>query len=65
MRLVERKVIVKLLSIFIIAAGANVYAGIDGGEIMFENCESNPEQRWRYVSDRVMGGGSTGKVIYA
>ena len=32
---------------------------------MFENFESNPEQRWRYVSDRVMGGVSTGKVIYA
>tara|TARA_B110000046_G_scaffold184626_1_gene223636 strand:+ start:8783 stop:9352 length:570 start_codon:yes stop_codon:yes gene_type:complete len=33
-------------------------------EIMLDNFESNPEQRWRYVSDQVMGGVSIGQVVY-
>ena len=57
--------LVRPLAICAIAIGANAFADGDGGDIMFENFESNPEQRWRYVSDRVMGGVSTGKVIYA
>ena len=57
--------LVRPLAICVIAIGANAFADGDGGDIMFENFESNPEQRWRYVSDRVMGGVSTGKVIYA
>ena len=57
--------LVRPLAICAIAIGTNAFADGDGGDIMFENFESNPEQRWRYVSDRVMGGVSTGKVIYA
>ena len=57
--------LVRPLAICAIAIGTNAFAVGDGGDIMFENFESNPEQRWRYVSDRVMGGVSTGKVIYA
>ena len=57
--------LVRPLAICAIAIGANAFADGDGGDIMFENFESKPEQRWRYVSDRVMGGVSTGKVIYA
>ena len=38
---------------------------VNADELMFENFESNPEQRWNYVSDQVMGGVSTGQVSYA
>jgi len=42
-----------------------VSAAIAADEMIMENFESNPEQRWRYVSDQVMGGVSTGQVVYA
>ena len=48
------------LAVVSIALSGLVY----GDELMFENFESNPEQRWRYVSDQVMGGVSTGQVTY-
>ena len=47
--------------LFTIAFSATVVAD----EMILENFESNPEQRWRYVSDQVMGGVSTGQVVYA
>ncbi len=65
MKFLGIKTLVRPLAICAIAIGTNAFADGDGGDIMFENFESNPEQRWRYVSDRVMGGVSTGKVIYA
>jgi hypothetical protein len=44
--------LVRPLAICAIAIGANAFADGDGGDIMFENFESNPEQRWRYVFPR-------------
>jgi hypothetical protein len=51
----------KGLCLFTIALSATVVAD----EMIMENFESNPEQRWSYVSDQVMGGVSTGQVVYA
>ena len=51
----------KGLSLFTMALSATVVAD----EMVMENFESNPEQRWSYVSDQVMGGVSTGQVVYA
>ena len=50
----------KCLCLFTIALSATLVAD----EMILENFESNPEQRWRYVSDQVMGGVSTGQVVY-
>lgn len=51
----------KWLFLFIVALSAATAAD----EMMMENFELNPEQRWRYVSDQVMGGVSSGQVVYA
>lgn len=37
----------------------------DAGEtLMRDNFDNQPEQRWRFVSDRVMGGVSNGNLIF-
>ena len=33
-------------------------------DMMIENFESKPETRWRFFTDRVMGGVSSGKVAF-
>jgi len=35
-----------------------------GGEFLFENFVNNPEEKWEFISDQVMGGVSDGKVEY-
>lgn len=61
MQFFQGKTLVKGLCLFTLAVSAAVAAD----EVILENFESNPEQRWRYVSDQVMGGVSTGQVVYA
>ena len=50
-----------LVATFITSA---LSGAVNGDTLMVENFESNPEQRWNYVSDQVMGGVSTGQVTY-
>ena len=35
-----------------------------GEEILFENFINNPQEKWEFISDQVMGGVSDGKVEY-
>ena len=35
-----------------------------GEEILFENFINNPQEKWEFISDQVMGGISDGKVEY-
>ncbi|MCW2305926.1 CIA30 family protein [Rhodobium gokarnense] len=35
-----------------------------GGEKVIDDFRSNPDQRWRFIADTVMGGVSTGKVAF-
>ena len=35
-----------------------------GEEILFENIINNPQEKWEFISDQVMGGVSDGKVEY-
>ena len=52
----------------VLAGSALVFllaASIDAQEILLEdNFSGQPEQRWRFISDRVMGGVSTGKLTF-
>lgn len=51
-----------LKTLCLLSALTSLTVGAD--EIMLDNFELNPEQRWRYVSDQVMGGISNGQVVY-
>ena len=35
-----------------------------GEEVLFENFTNNPQEKWEFISDQVMGGISDGKVEY-
>ena len=35
-----------------------------GGDQLIDDFRSNPDQRWRFIADTVMGGVSTGKVAF-
>jgi len=35
-----------------------------GEEVLFENFINNPQEKWEFISDQVMGGVSDGKVEY-
>ena len=35
-----------------------------GEEVLFENFVNNPQEKWEFISDQVMGGVSDGKVEY-
>ena len=35
-----------------------------GEEVLFENFTNNPQEKWEFISDQVMGGVSEGKVEY-
>ena len=35
-----------------------------GEEVLFENFNNNPQEKWEFISDQVMGGVSEGKVEY-
>ena len=35
-----------------------------GEEVLFENFNNNPQKKWEFISDQVMGGVSEGKVEY-
>ena len=35
-----------------------------GEEVLFENFNNNPKEKWEFISDQVMGGVSDGKVEY-
>ena len=49
------------LALLLMGAGANALAG-DG---VFDDFENQPDARWDYIADSVMGGVSTGSVRYA
>ncbi len=61
MGLLQIKKCIEQLCLLMVLASLSITAE----EIILENFESDPEQRWRYVSDQVMGGVSTGQVVYS
>ena len=64
MLLLQSRKTLRQLSLVAVFVTSALSGAVNGDTLMVENFESNPEQRWSYVSDQVMGGVSTGQVTY-
>ena len=57
MRLIKAVVIAFILAV---AAAPNAF----GNDVMLDDFGGHPEKRWRFIADSVMGGVSTGEVVF-
>jgi hypothetical protein len=55
--------VIKMIA-WVLAASLTAVMFAAGGQITVDDFKSNPEQRWRFFADTVMGGRSTGQVEF-